>query len=83
MIKKFNLDNKTTLVNNTNVWDKDSVKFQILTRPSRNATGNYSIQLELKDQFSNAILDNKTFRFNMMFVHGFQHSNVNIIFFYK
>ena len=58
------LDNLTTAVNSSNDFDDDSVNVEIVTRPSSDASGSYSIDLNTKDQINNVSLNSRTYTFN-------------------
>lgn len=45
-------DNFTVSTNNISLWDDDSVNFQIITRPSANATGSFNLSLTIIDQLN-------------------------------
>ncbi|RNA15674.1 hypothetical protein BpHYR1_008571 [Brachionus plicatilis] len=59
------INNISNSVNNFDVWDEDSVNFQILTRASHDAVGSYSVNLTLMDQFSNTSLKTEAFTFTL------------------
>lgn len=56
------LDNLTSTVNSTPNWDSDSVNIMVISRPSSNASGTYSINLNIFDSKTNSsVLTPQTF----------------------
>lgn len=50
--------------NNSQGWDDDSVNFKILTRPSPDANGQYSVSVTLRNELDNATLSQYSFSIN-------------------
>jgi hypothetical protein len=62
MCKNFikKLDNISASVNASTIFDDDSVNFAIVTRPSKDASGTYTVKVNFLDYFNNNTLNTLT-----------------------
>lgn len=69
----------STQVRAVNMFDDDTVKFEILTRPTLDASGSYTVDLNISSSFDNANLFSDTLNFTVIQNYNNQAINVDFI----